>query len=109
MRSLLFEQKMRSIREEVGYLSPSRILYEILREPYIKDYTYIISGRPGPTGKTWLSYKLESNEYKVVEISEKMYNLVHYEDADNHCLVDDFRKAVIIVLNRTLPQYENKD
>lgn len=98
----LFEFRIKSIKKELGYLSPSRILYEIENDPYIKDYTYVILGKSGPTGKTWLWDKLKSRGFTVVEISEHIYRLVDYADADNYCLVDHFHKAIIIVLNRLL-------
>lgn len=98
----LFELRMKSIREEHTYLSPSRILHEILRDPYIRDYTYVILGRSGPTGKTWLWDKLKSNGFEVLELSETIYKLVNYADSDNHVLVDDLHKAIVIILNRSL-------
>ena len=101
---LLFEQGLESIREEMGYLSPSRILDEILRAPYIynRDYTYIILGKSGPTGKTWIWNELRCNGLRAVELSENTYNLVEYADSDNHCIIDDFQNTIIIILNRPL-------
>lgn len=100
----LFELRIKSIRKELGYLSPSRILYEIENDPYIKDYTYVILGKSGPTGKTWLWNKLKSRGFTVIEISEYIHRLVNYTDTDNYCLVDHFNKAIIIVLNCSLKQ-----
>lgn len=102
--SLLFAQRMESIRKDVGYLSPSRILYEILKEPriYNRDYTYVILGKSGPTGKTWMWDKLRSRGLRAIEISEHIYDLVEYSDSDNHCLIDEHTQVVTIVLNRWL-------
>ena len=98
-----FEQKIKSIKKERGgHIHPSRICYEIMNDNAIKDYTYIIMGKSGPTGKTWLCNELKSSGFDVVEISESTYDLIGYMDSDDHCRVDDFQKTVTIILNRSL-------
>lgn len=67
-----------------------------------REYTYIILGRSGPTGKTWLCNELKVHGLNAVEISEDIFDLVHYKDDENHCTIDDFRKCVVIVLNQFL-------
>lgn len=53
-----------------------------------KSYTYIICGRSGPTGKTWLYYSLLELGYRVVELSEDMLGLVEYQDDKNHVIIN---------------------
>lgn len=101
MRSML-EQKIKSIKKERGYISPERIFYEISNDKSIRDYTYVIMGKSGPTGKTWLWDMLHVSGFDAVEISEETQNLIGYVDSDNHCKVDDFHQTVIIILNQSL-------
>lgn len=68
-----------------------------------REWTYIITGRPGPTGKTYLYNMLKKNGYNAFEISEHMFSLVDYCDNKNHYLVDYAKKQVVIVLNKPLP------
>lgn len=66
-----------------------------------KAYTYVICGRPGPTGKTGLCTYLTVHGFNAVEISEGLYSLVDYIHLDkNHVRVDHIGKCVLIVLNR---------
>ena len=64
-----------------------------------EGYTYIILGKTGATGKTTLCEELNRNGYKAFEISESIFNQVHYTDDNNHYIVDRLRKQVVIVLN----------
>lgn len=65
--------------------------------------TIIITGKNGPTGKTWLRYELNARGYNVVEITEAIYPLVNYSDDDNHVIVDESQHLCLIVLNHRLP------
>ena len=67
-----------------------------------KSWTYIITGRPGPTGKTHLYNMLKKNGYNAYEISEDMINLVDYQDNRNHYKIDYAKKQTLIVLNKRL-------
>ena len=62
---------------------------------------YIICGRSGPTGKTWLCNRLQEAGYNAVEISEGINYLVEYRDNRNHISDMGFNQ-VIIVLNKRL-------
>lgn len=64
-----------------------------------KDFTFIIFGRGGPTGKTWLSEQLRDMGYKAFDISENISDLVWYVDVKNSCRFDNIQKTVTIVLN----------
>lgn len=65
-------------------------------------YTYIISGKPGPTGKTWLRNKLKEAGLRVHEITEHCVNFVQYNDDENHFIRDGIDDTVIIILNRRI-------
>lgn len=81
-------------------LSPQSILRTILLfRPESKDYTIVVMGETGPTGKTWIYEKLKSNGFRVTEITEQVYKIVDYRDRKNHVLVDEVQRTIIIVLN----------
>ena len=67
-----------------------------------KEYTYIITGRIGPTGKTWLCNALRSNGLNAVEITELVYDIVNYNDNRNHFRRDVANKMCVIVLNKEI-------
>lgn len=73
-----------------------------------KDWLYIITGRPGPTGKTFMREQLAKNGYKAIEISEDIFDLVTYKDEENHYIVDHTKKQMVIVLNRPLNITQNE-
>lgn len=73
-----------------------------------KSWTYIITGKTGPTGKTYIRDLLRRNGYNAVEISEDIFSLIEYKDDENHFLVNDGAKYAIIVRNKILPAYANK-
>lgn len=82
-------------------LKPSWILHYILNDGFVsaKDYTYIICGRSGPTGKTWLCHGLKHHGFNAVELSEDLIGLVDYLDNKNHFIIKALDKTVLIVLN----------
>lgn len=67
-----------------------------------RDWVYIITGKGGPTGKTFLYEMLKKNHYNAVEISEDLMGLVEYRDDKNHYIVDRGKKQVVIVLNKPI-------
>ena len=89
-------------------VSPNWILKRIVRDQLGdgKQYTYVIFGERGPTGKTWLCNELKNHGFNAIEITENMFFLVEYCDNDNHIIVDDLNKQMIIVLNRRLSKGE---
>jgi hypothetical protein len=91
--------------DELKNLSPSRILHHIIhnRRFNIDTYTFIIAGKIGPTGKSWLRHELYMRGYAAIEITNNLYPLVDYHDDDNHVMVDEEHHTVLIVLNRRLP------
>jgi hypothetical protein len=80
---------------------PSRILHDIITDNK-KDYVYIILGRTGTTGKTWLCDNLKNNGFTAFEISEHIFEWVDYTDYNNHVVIDEINKQVTIVLNRPM-------
>lgn len=82
----------------------NRIFVKIIRShtKNMKDYTFVILGRPGKTGKTWLCNELRFHGFNAFEISEDIYHLVKYNDDENHYIVNDVDKQVTIVLNRSI-------
>lgn len=66
-----------------------------------RKYTYIISGKQGPTGKTWLTNSLLEKGYKAIDVSEVN---PYYSTADNnnYIYVNAKPKVVLIILNREL-------
>lgn len=93
------------------YIVPVTSAAEILRfaaSRQEENWTYIIMGRPGPTGKTYTWDLLRKNGYNAIEISEDIFNLVEYRDDKNHFLVNDNAKRAIIVRNKILPAYADK-
>lgn len=87
-------------------VTPELILHHICREQerIAKDRTYIIMGRTGPTGKTWLCGQLNNRGFKAIELSEHVYDLVDYPTDRNHYRICG--DVGIVVLNQTLPWFE---
>lgn len=75
-----------------------------------KVYTYVIFGRSGPTGKTWLWNKLRVNGYRAVELTETFTEcgVTCCSSKDNLFILDDLTKQVVIILNNILPEYGGK-
>lgn len=69
-----------------------------------RAWTYIILGKGGPTGKTFIYNMLKRNGYNAIEISEDVAGLVEYNDNRNHFKVDYDRKLLLIVLNKPLSE-----
>lgn len=85
--------------------SPSQILNHISNNiEYYKDFTFIIMGRSGATGKTWLWNGLNNIGLKAVEISEEILPLVEYIDDENHYSCNTLNKIVLLVLNKPLKE-----
>lgn len=71
----------------------------ICAKDFYKDYTFIILGGHGPTGKTWLCKALIENGFNTFEISEDIGGKVQYLDKDNFYSINGFCKQVVIILN----------
>ena len=64
--------------------------------------TIIITGRPGPTGKTWLREELRAMGYNAFEILENLYMFVEYSDDKNHVAFDGLDNTYVVILNKRL-------
>ena len=83
------------------YETASIICREIITNPTFKDYTVIITGRPGPTGKTTLCNLLVNAGINAIEISEILYTHVAYLlENDNTVAIDEENKIILVILNR---------
>lgn len=83
--------------------SPEFILSIVKDNPEaIKNYRFIIMGKTGPTGKTWLAEELRKIGCDAIELSEDICGYVDYTDFENHYLIDPFNKITVIILNTPL-------
>lgn len=89
-------------------LTPYGIFKALTSDETYKKNCYIIMGRPGPTGKTWLTHKLKEHGYNAVELSEFLCELLRYDDDKNHIRFDTLNNTVIIVLNKPLRDIKPK-
>lgn len=97
---------MLSIRENP---TPREIYDAITRHKIgdVKTKTYIITGKVGPTGKTWLWNELRRSGHKAIEITEQLGPFVTYNDDRNHCVEVGLGNAVLIILNKPLQKVGN--
>lgn len=82
--------------------SPQEILDWITNSPKLVTYDYIIMGKSGPTGKTWLYSKLKERGYNTTELSEYIMGKVVYAGEINHLIINDLDRKIIIILNKPL-------
>lgn len=90
-------------------ITPYSLLHMFTSNDMYKNYTYIILGRPGPTGKTWLTTELKKAGYNAMELSEFVGELIRYDDDRNHIRFDPIDDVVIIVLNKPLERKAKKE
>lgn len=91
-------------------LSVHEIYKMILANPFKENYTYIILGTTGPTGKTWLATALrDSHGLNAFEITENIFEDIMYVDRKNHYTPDLLSKVVTIILNEPLKNKEATD
>lgn len=84
-----------------SYDTASNIYSAIVSNQTLREYTVVITGRYGPTGKTTLCKLLVNAGINAIEISETLNNRVIYlYKNDNDVLIDDDNKIVLVVLNR---------
>lgn len=90
-------------------LTPAQIVHVIrddilMNYPHARDATYVILGRPGPTGKTWLKNALNELGLKnVVEISEDINDardgVLEYRRGNYFSYNAPANRAVIVLNN----------
>lgn len=103
MKKTLAARKLSELTED--QITPSRILSIVTDEPCeFDDWSFVILGRPGPTGKTWLYQRMfDLRAFDVTEISESLCSFVTYNDSKNHIIIDNVTDTIIVILNRPLP------
>lgn len=89
--------------------TPQEILNMIIKNEIYKNYSFIIMGKSGPTGKTWLTHELRERGYNATEISEHINDLVEYKDNRNHVILKYTRNLIFIILNRPLERKPKKE
>ena len=77
------------------------------RELLDEKITYIICGKPGPTGKTWICRALKNRGFKAIELSEYLFRFADFRDDKNHMCDCGYSHAddsgvILIVLNKPL-------
>ena len=96
-----------------GALTPSRILayftdkgsfFQVEHEK--RPYTFIVLGRGGPTGKTWLRDGLKKHGFAAFEVSGSALIL---NDNRNHVIKNDIDRSIVIILNHSLHTREEKN
>lgn len=86
--------------------TPEEIYNFICSNDPNRDYIYVIFGKNGPTGKSWLWSTLHMNGYEAIETSEMLSlcgTTCNYADNQNHYILNDYYGWAIIVLNTILP------
>lgn len=83
-------------------ITPKSILKYILDMPWeiSFDRVFVITGKSGPTGKTWLWNKLREYGFDSIELSEWISPYVEYIDDENHYIELGTSNAALIVLNK---------
>jgi len=84
--------------------SVNGVLNRVLIIPNTKDLTFIILGKSGPTGKTWLCNELRARGLNAIEISEQICSFVGYKTYNNENYITTIGRdnQVVIVLNKRL-------
>lgn len=82
--------------------TPDQIFQHIRRSDPSRNYTYIILGRPGPTGKSTLANALNIEGYITYEITEELLRAARIDGRMNAFIINDALQYVIIVLNESV-------
>ena len=74
----------------------------ITNDPDFINYTIIITGKAGPTGKTTLANNLKEKGYKAIEISEHIHRHVEYTHPRdyNTLIIDISDQYILVILNK---------
>lgn len=87
---------MKNIEKKV--LTPFEILNVIKSNELRKKYKYIIMGRIGPTGKTWITQELKRLGLDAVEITENVSGRIFYKYDENFVSWNEENKVCVISL-----------
>lgn len=90
------------------FSTASDIYSRIVYSENLKDFTVIIVGKSGPTGKSTLCRLLINAGMRAIDISESINNYVDYtiRNAQNDMIVDEENKIILVVLNRRISNNE---
>ena len=88
------------IKNEYLAKSSSDIAKIITECDPVKEFTYIILGETGETGKTSLCTWLRDMGYTAFEIAEEINDKVYYLDDQNRLRIDATRMKAVIILNK---------
>lgn len=80
-----------------------------MRSTYVDIHgrpTFIICGKPGPTGKTWLRNQLRALGWNAVELPMDATPFITYNDDENHIIQDNFENIVVVILNERRVTWE---
>ena len=85
------------------YHSNTDIRNEILHGTHTwnaKEMIYLVMGKGGPTGKTWLVYQLRGAGLRAIDVTEDAFEFViSRRCSGNYMKVDEANKVVYISLN----------
>lgn len=85
------------------YHSNSDILHYIRHETHTwnpTEMTYLVMGKGGPTGKTWLVNQLKEAGYRAIDMTEDAFEfIISRKTSGNYVKVDKSNKVVYISLN----------
>lgn len=65
-----------------------------------RNFTYVILGRSGPTGKSCLTEALKNNGHTAVEISPLINPFIDYEVLANSNFMIEYGDAVVVFLGK---------
>lgn len=87
--------------------TPQTLLERIANSETASEYTYIITGKNGPTGKSWLCRELRRRGFKAFEINESLFRYVRIEFCDNcnHYVINELENSMLIILNERVEGY----
>lgn len=85
---------------------PSKSLLNIIKSiekcAFKTSTTFIITGKNGSTGKTYLTNLLKKKGFSVIEITEDLLGIVSYVDDKNHIVLNRFEDVTTVILNEPL-------
>lgn len=101
-----FKRPIPRIRTNSMTWDADKILDIITHTLDYKTRKYVILGKPGPTGKTWMCEQLKKKGCDAIEISEALACYISYEHDNFNTIYNDLvNNTIVIILNITLPQY----
>ena len=85
------------------YYSNIDIRHEILHGSHTwdaKEMTYLVMGKDGPTGKTWLVNQLRGAGFRAIDVTEDAFEFVISRmTSGNYMKIDEANKVIYISLN----------